>query len=385
MKILIVSKCPTHPITKGNRFWILSQAELLMKLENDVHFLFINEAPLKGGKRKDEIQEMKDYWKNHYHQYNIPLYEKLYSKVINKIRIYFYNYTWKCDDGYPHHLHKIINQLDEKYDFDCCIVNYFYLTKAFEKINIPKKALSTHDCFTFKNLEVKENIINRLDEKNEAKAMQRSPYIFALQEEEANFFKKLAPNSKVFTVYASYKYHEQPCCHNKNILFFSGDNAYNVNGLKWFLKQIFPHIVETFPEVKLIIGGGICKAIRNDYTNHPNIQLYGFVNNPSDFFLQGDIAINPTYQGTGLKIKTFESISYGKVVMVHPHSMKGIYQSEKAPLFASDKADDWTEYLKKIWNTNPTLVENIKEQDKIYLEEMNKFIEHEYQLFLNSN
>lgn len=382
MKILIVSKCPTHPVTKGNRFWILSQVELLKKLGNEVHFLFIYESPLKSShKQNDDLKEMKSYWKDNYHQYNVPLYEKLYFKVINKIRIHLCNYTWKCDDGYPHKLHRRINQLDKIHNFDCCIVNYFYLTKVLKKIHIPKKALSTHDCFTLKNLEVKKEALNRLNIKSEAKAMQRSPNIFALQDEEAAFFHKLSPKSNIFTVYGSYDYHDQPCCYNKNILFFSGNNTYNINGLKWFIKHIFPLLTNAFPDIKLIIGGGICKVIEKDYIAHPNIQLYGFVDNPANFFLQGDIAINPTYQGTGLKIKTFESLSYGKVVMVHPHSMRGIYQSEKAPLFASEKAEDWIEYLSKIWSDSNSISE-IKMQDKAYLDRMNEFIENEYKRFL---
>ena len=382
MKILIISKCPTHPVTKGNRFWILSQVELLKKLGNDIHFLYIYESPLKGNSsNEDTLKEMKAYWKENYHQFDISLYEKIYFKIINEIRIYLCNYTWKCDDGYPHNLHKTVNLLDEKYHFDCCIVNYFYLTKVFEKIHIPKKALSTHDCFTFKNLEVKKEALNRLTEKSEAKAMQRSPYIFALQDEEAKFFQKLSPKSKIFTVYGFYNYHEQACCYNKNILFFSGNNTYNINGLKWFLNQIYPFIISAFPDVKLIIGGGICKILEKEGLNYPNIELQGFVDNPDNFFQQGDIAINPTFQGTGLKIKTFESLSYGKIVMVHPHSMKGIYQSEKAPLFASEKANEWVTYLNKIWSS-PESIPEIKMQDKIYLNKMNEFIENEYKRFL---
>lgn len=382
MKILIVSKCPTHPVIKGNRYWILSQAQLLANIGNEVHFLFVNEASFKKPQQiKKSLKEMKTYWGERYHQYDVPLLERIYFKILNKIRIYLCHYTWRCDDGYPHLLHKVINKLDEKYHFDCCIVNYFYLTKAFEKIRIPKKALSTHDCFTFKPIDVKEEAMNRLNAKNEAKAMRRSPYIFALQDEEAAYFQRLSPTSTVFTVYGSYKYQEQPCCYNQNILFFSGNNVYNVNGLKWFLNQIFPTIIRVYPDVKLIVGGGICKALQ-EYKLNTHIQLYGFVGDPKDFFMLGDIAINPTYQGTGLKIKTFESLSYGKVVMVHPHSMIGIFQSETAPIFASEKAEDWVNYINSIWKHPQSIIE-IKKKDKAYLDRMNDYILNEYKRFLS--
>lgn len=69
--------------------------------------------------------------------------------------------------------------------------------------------------------------------------------------------------------------------------------------------------------------------------------------------------------------------------MVHPHSMKGIYQSENAPIFASEKAEKWVTYLNKIWS-NPESISEIKIRDKIYLNKMNEFIENEYKQFLTA-
>lgn len=386
MRILLVSKCPTHPTIAGNRYWILTQAELLMQMGHEVHFLFIYEPPFQ---RKhslgNAVELMRSYWNGHYHQYRIPLYEKCYNIILDKIRKYLNNYTWKCDDGYPHGLHHIVNKLDRKYHFDCCIVNYFYLSKLFEHIHIPKKALSSHDCFTYKSLVVGQKAIHSLKPNSEAKAMQRSPYIFALQDEEALFFQMLSPRSKVLNVYGIYDFHEQPCRYNKNILFFSGGNEYNVNGLMWFLKDIFPLIVGSFPDVKLVVGGSICNLL-DEYSDNPNIQLVGFVDNPADFFMQGDVAINPTYQGTGLKIKTFESLSYGKVVMVHPHSTKGIYRRNNAPLFSSDQPVDWLEFLKKLWSgSNEVSVEIYKEHAKQYISDLKEYVVSSYQDFLGTD
>ena len=42
-KILIVSKCPTHPVIAGNCKFIFNQVELLKRMGNDVYFLFVQE------------------------------------------------------------------------------------------------------------------------------------------------------------------------------------------------------------------------------------------------------------------------------------------------------------------------------------------------------
>ena len=113
----------------------------------------------------------------------------------------------------------------------------------------------------------------------------------------------------------------------------------------------------------------------------PGVQLLGFVDNPADFYAKADVAINPVYQGTGLKIKTFEAISYDKVTLVHPHSMAGVFKKDEAPLFASETPIKWVEMLEKMWGKNKC-IENTKGKNKAYLKDMNEFIEAEYKRFL---
>ena len=79
-RILIVANKPTHPTNAGNRWWILSQAKLLASLDNEVHFLFVREPPLRTQLQEyhESVMATKEYWKEFYHEYNVPLLEKCY-------------------------------------------------------------------------------------------------------------------------------------------------------------------------------------------------------------------------------------------------------------------------------------------------------------------
>lgn len=214
----------------------------------------------------------------------------------------------------------------------------------------------------------------------EAKAMQRCPHIFALQEVEAGYFQLLSPNSEVYNLYGKYEYHPQPVVGNHNLLFLSGNNEFNQNGINWFIKDIFPFIRKIFPDAQLVVGGSICKML-SGLSDIDGVKVLGYIDSPANFYAQGDVAINPVYQGTGLKIKTFESISFDKVVMVHPHSMAGIFKKDNAPLFASTNPIEWVEYLGRIWD-NVAEINNVKIRNKVYLEEMDEFVIAEYKRFL---
>ena len=383
MKILIVSKCPTHPTSACNRWGILAQTQILKDLGNEIFFLYIDERPMKHNSLEHlkAYEETKAYWGEYFFYLRVSQLEKFYFNLIMKYNKRFHNGYQSCDVNYPHKLTAYVNRLDAQYDFDICIVNYYYLTKLFENISIPKKALFTHDCFAYKDLVVGERTM-AIDANTEAKAMQRSPYILAVQDQEKYYFEILSPRSKVYNIYSKYTYQSSPVIGNHNIVFLSGNNSYNINGLRWFLKEVFPLIRKHFVDAQCIIAGAICQMIINDDLGE-GVKLIGYVDSPNVLYEQGDVAINPTYQGTGLKIKTFEAISYDKVTMVHPHSMKGVFEKDKTSLFFSDKPQDWIDFLVKLWRTKEILITDMKKSNGDYMRRMNEFIVNEYIRFLN--
>ncbi len=381
MKILIVSRVYTHPIDKGNSRAIFAQAEALKSLGNDVHFLYIDECHPRYNAKQYEIgcEETKKYWGEKFHyfkKYKIEKYWNVFVKKIIRGGVY-----WKPNDYYPWGLHKYVNKLQNVHHFDACIVNYFDLSKLLTKITIPKKALHTHDSFTYRDIVTgATKNIRALTPNDEAIVLQRAPYIFALQDGDADFFHRLSPKSKIYTIYTTITYHPQPIMGNHNILFLSANEIFNINGLDWFLENVYFKLQEIVPDTKLLIGGGICKGIKE--RNLPKgVILCGYVDDVGDFFQQGDIAINPVYQGTGLKIKTIESMSYDKVTIVHPHSQEGLFRKEKQPLFASEKLTDWINYIIQVWN-NQDMISEIKKENKRYIEAMNSYILNEYKKFM---
>lgn len=384
MKILIIAKRPTHPADSGSRRFILNQVESFKRMGHDVHYFYIHEEwhPKRWG-NNDYINQMKAFWGDKLHLRRVTILTILWYYFLIGLRVVFRHGRQKVDDTYPWFLGYQVNELQKVHHFDCCIINYYELSRLFTKIDIPLKAITTHDYFSYKTLLVGKRYVKAsTDAHQEAIAMQRCPHIFALNTEEAIYFSKLSPFSKVYNVFSIYQYRECPVVGNKVMLFLSGNNPYNVNGLRWFINDIFPLIIKEHTDAELWIAGSICKLL-TDLSNHPNIKLFGYVKDEKTFYDKADVVINPTYQGTGLKIKTFEAIAYDKITIVHPHSMTGIYKPEEAPVFASSEAQDLVDYLDKVWS-NKEHIKDIKKKNKRYLEEMQLFVEHEYQRFFAS-
>lgn len=372
-KILIVSCHPTHPTDAGNRAAIMSQVTLLERMGCDVHFLFADMSL-----RKNAYNELKAYWKDKLHIFNMNPLAKAYRAAMDKVRTNLCGGYWKADDHYPWGIAKYINEMNRKEQFDACIVHYYRLSRLIPEINIPRKAIFTHDVFSYKDIRTGAPFYETLNAHEEAKALQRCPNIFAIQQNEAVYYSYLSPKSVIRTVYSPYDIHEPTTGDNKNILFLASRMSFNVTGIQWFLDHVWPVLNKKDPGMRLLVGGSVCEKIRCGYNN---VSLLGKIADLDDFYAQGNIVINPVHQGTGLKIKTFEALSYGKATVVHPHSMAGIYHESQVPLLCASSPEEWAETILEL-ASSPQKAAELGKRSIEYINGMNRFIQEQYKNFL---
>lgn len=368
MKVLIVSTIQSPPILAGNQKCIYDYCELLKEIGIDVYFLHI-----KGRKKIDE--SFKKYWGDKLVIYRRNLILDVLKRGIIEClkRITGFN---RVDDLYPIGLTHYIKKLQQRNNFDAIIINYVILSKLFTSRLNCEKIIYTHDCLSFKKqrLHVKKFWID-LTPNQEAKGLRRCDTVLSIQENESIYFKYLYPEGNIVTVYSNFKVTQQAITGNNNILFLSGKSILNVNGINYFITNVFPEILEKVPNAKLIIGGSICDVLTQ--IRNPNIRLLGKIDKEDTFYKMGDIAINPVYQGTGLKIKTFEALSYGKVTIVHPHSAEGIYHAQNAPIFIGSNPQQFAQYVIDALS-DITIRKDYSVKAIAYIQDLNLFVKQQY-------
>lgn len=369
-KILIISDCPTHPINAGNRMCINSYSKLLVNIGYDVYFLYISDSF-----NSNEYKETKQYWGDHFFSYKKGKIQLLIDKVISKYPS-LRNYV-NIDFYYPNGLSKFVRLLQAKDLFDGIIINYIWLSKLALAISNLKIALFTHDVFTYRNKKIGSNQWISCTPNDEAKCINRVNYVFAIQEKEAIYYSYLAHASNISVVYTPFFIKQQELIYNKRILFFSGANKLNLDGIYRFIDEIFPYLRNKIPDLTLHIGGGISNLLENAALEHKGIIVHGLFEDPSLFYQLGDIVINPVCHGSGLKIKTFEALSYTKSIISSTHSTQGIFEFEKAPIYIADNKEEYFEYIYEMFSNPEILMRNQKKAID-YLSRMNDYIAAEY-------
>jgi hypothetical protein len=97
---------------------------------------------------------------------------------------------------------------------------------------------------------------------------------------------------------------------------FVGSNFFpNIYGIKWFIKNVLPHVTGNLT----IVG----KDIQKLNISSERVQIIGYVEDLSTYYYHADIVISPIFHGAGLKTKTAEALMYGKPILGTKEAFEG--------------------------------------------------------------
>lgn len=129
-------------------------------------------------------------------------------------------------------------------------------------------------------------------------------------------------------------------------LFFIGalDWLPNLQGLEWFIKEIWPAVHQEFPDLELHIAGKKMPPQVYAYAADKLI-IHGEVPSSADFINQHKVLLSPLLSGSGVRIKLIEAMTMGKVVLSTSVSAEGSGAEDGIHLLL---ADDKEAFLKQI-------------------------------------
>jgi polysaccharide biosynthesis protein PslH len=183
---------------------------------------------------------------------------------------------------------------------DAVIVEYAYFSRAFEAFPTSTlKILDTHDSFE-----------REIVPDQERKGLARADFVLAIQNEEAERFRRLlGPDGDRVAVVSHILPEQSPlsCARSIGATFFGSSFVANLSSLQYFIHDVLPLVLIEAPEFKLVVAGSICR----DIENHPAIRKLGTVDTIGDAFVDAPVLINPMRDGTGVKIKLLEAMSLG--------------------------------------------------------------------------
>jgi glycosyltransferase involved in cell wall biosynthesis len=159
---------------------------------------------------------------------------------------------------------------------------------------------------------------------------------------------------------------------DENIISFMGNLNYypNYEGIDYFLKNIWPKINKTFPNLKFYIIGQGEEKLKNKFKNIKNVIFTGFLENPYEIIQKSLCFISPVRIGAGIQGKVIEAMSLGKLVIVCSN-LKNVEDLEgynNVLICKSNTKDEWIKLIKWV-KENQNKVKEIGERAKKFVDD----------------
>lgn len=160
-----------------------------------------------------------------------------------------------------------------------------------------------------------------------------------------------------------------------NYLLFVGSDFFpNIEGIIWFIKNVAPYINTT-----LKIIGGCCKNPLVQSTPLPNnVELVGYVDDLSTYYLNASAIIAPIFKGSGMKTKTIEAMSFGKTIIGTDEAFVGIDNPDKIIGAKCNTAKEFIDAINnldnKTVNVNTLNAFNASYTDEVFKTKLTDFL-----------
>jgi succinoglycan biosynthesis protein ExoO len=176
----------------------------------------------------------------------------------------------------------------------------------------------------------------------EASLLSSANVIAAIQPEEASLIRAMCPGKTVCVTPMPALPHPRPAgiLRLPGRLVFVGSAALpNLDGLRWFLADIWPRLRIWLGSITLDLVGDCGAALSH---LPPGVARLGRVENLSGILHRSALAISPLRVGSGLKIKMLDYARHGLLTIATPASLQGFAASRTAPFIAAANASTFT-------------------------------------------
>ena len=225
------------------------------------------------------------------------------------------------------------------------LADYAFLNDAVPFALQPRAASAVvmHDLFFAQD---PTRAIVLLDRDAEMTLLDKADAVIAIQAEEGREVRKSLPDKHVILApMAVSSVSEAARGEDGSILFVGSNTLPNIDGINWFLANVWPELLRRHPAAQLRIAGSCCRGLSN---LPPNVTPLGQVESLDGPYRQAGIVISPLRLGSGLKIKLVEAFGHGKAIVATETTLQGIHDVAGHAVVQANTAVEFIEALARL-------------------------------------
>lgn len=353
MKVLVVSEIGCAPPWHGNRVRLRSFLRELKRLGHEIHFAGVCMSDAEVNSTIPYIDKwVWNFSHTQRHSSLATILESIKCCPSKLSRMFYKRWRLGLDRGvHPGWLSQV-RALQRRENYGAVIVQYVFHSAFLECFPDPCiRIIDTHDIFANRNSVLQNNGITALwfstTPSAEKMGLQRAAKVIAIQAKEAEYFQQLLGGTRsVVTIghILDAQHVLWPTGETFKVGYFASNNSLNCKSFDWFVTQVWNQFVENNPSSVLFVGGGISARVKE----HLGVRVIGEVDNARDFYSLIHVTVNPMLFGTGLKIKTIESLAHGRPSVASSVACEGIENYVGRGIYLANTAEQYSTALMRL-------------------------------------
>lgn len=378
MRILMLTNRVPFPADGGYAIVVHNTLEALLNQGCEVHLFSLNTT-----KHYIDTQDIDDpiFPKIKFHQYKIDNRINIKDAFLNLFSKQSYNISRFFHTGCANRLAHLLqnNQFDIIQFEGLQVTPYLDVVKANSSAKLIYRAhnieyqiwkrLTQQEAFIARKIYL--GILSKRLKRFEFNILGKFDTIIAISFVDKHFFESLVQNVPVYTLSVALslkKYeNEYKLSPNKSVGYIgSMDWRPNIEGLDWFLEQVWPNILQLGSGITFHLAG---KNIPKQYQimGDESFIMEGKVDNAIEFISRQHILIVPLLSGSGMRVKIIEAMALGKCIIATSIAAEGINYHHDRDILIADKSDDFYKQILRCF-TEKNLIHRIGDGAKKLVE-----------------
>jgi polysaccharide biosynthesis protein PslH len=384
-KVIWISAVSSHPTVSGTAVRPVYLAKQLRILGYEPHFAYTDFTP-------GNLTEMAHFWgrdRFHFFPYRRgdPRWEL--KRLVRRLGLAHtrLSHWWRTrrkshiksndtfpalDEYYDERMTPWLSDLQAKHHFDAVIAHCVIMSKALEAFprTIPR-ILDSQELFAVECQQRRlrgEQFWVDLTPEEELKGLRRADFVWAIQQHEENILRAYL-GDRVMTV----SHFIDPIgevaessLSSKKILFVGANQPANVKGLRWFGKEVYPHLASWLPAENVLVVGNIRNALGAELP----FQFLGQMAELAPIYREARLAICPIISGGGLKSKNVEAFAFSKPVVTTSFGRLGMEDADGRAHLAADEPKAFADAIRQLM-TDDKLCRKMMHEALAYAREWN--------------